>query len=254
MSPNTVYIAEDEQLAREALAEMFRALPNWSLLGAARNGEIALRECSSQPPDLLVTDIRMPLLDGLELASELRSASPATQVMFVTAYDQHAISAFRLAAIDYLLKPLADAEFRCSITRTEEALRRMRLTRQLDACMPLDRLVQQQRHTLQHLAVRSLGRVDIVPFAEIVLLQADGNYVNVVTAHRSWLHRETLKSLSERLDPARFLQIHRSAIVAIAQVRGIERGTAGVQLRLADGTLTPVSPRHLPDVQRVLGA
>lgn len=250
----TVYIAEDERLAREALVDMFATLPRWQVVGAAENGRLALEACMARAPDVLVTDIRMPLLSGLELASALRSASPATQVVFVTAYDEHAVAAFRLAAVDYLLKPITDAGFSACLARVEEVLRRAQLAHQLaTAGVSLERLLQERRHTLRHLVVRSLGRVDIVPLADVVLLRADGNYVNIVTAQRTWLHRETLKSLSERLDPARFLQVHRSTIVALAHVRGLERSNTTAQLRLSDGTLTPLSSKYLPEVERALG-
>jgi two-component system, LytTR family, response regulator len=254
MIRTSVYIAEDERLAREALVDMFAALPHWRIAGAAENGKIALDACMACAPDVLVTDIRMPLLNGLELAGAVRAARPATQMVFVTAYDEHAVAAFRLAAVDYLLKPVTDAGFAACLARVEEVLRRARLAQELEtAGVSLEQLLQRQRHTLRHLVVRSLGRVDIVPLPDVVLLRADGNYVNVVTAQRTWLHRETLKSLSGRLDPARFLQVHRSVIVAIAHVRGIERSGTATQLRLADGTLTPLASRYLPDVERALG-
>lgn len=251
---NTVFIAEDEPLAREALVSMFADRGNWQVIGTAENGVMARDACLQDAPDVLVTDIRMPLLNGLELASLLRTWHSATQVVFITAYDQHAVEAFRLAAVDYLLKPVTDGDFRACIERIEESLRRQRTMRRLDETgIPLDRLLGQPRDHPPHLIIRSLGRVDIVPLLDVVELRADRNYVNVITPKRSWLHRETMKSLSQRLDPMRFIQVHRSIIVAIDRVCRVERSHSGVSLLTDMGTRCPVAARFLPDVERVLG-
>jgi two-component system LytT family response regulator len=248
-----VYIAEDEPLARQALVKMFECMPGWIATGCADNGRQALTDCLADPPDVLVTDIRMPLRDGLELAAALRQAQPQLQVVFITAHDRHAVAAFRLAAVDYLLKPVTDQDFRNCVDRVAESLRRQRTLQRLDATgAPLDVLLRERRDSVRHLVVRSIGRVDIVPVDEIVALRADGNYVDVVTAARTYVHRETMKSLSARLDPARFAQTHRSTIIAIAHLRGIERGASGARAVLADGSTTPIAARYLAALERLL--
>lgn len=250
----SVYLAEDEPLARDALLAMFSELPGWRVSGSASDGRAALEDCLRSPPDLLLTDIRMPLLDGLELCAELREASPATQVAFITAHDEHAVSAFRLAAVHYLLKPVTDGELRACLLRVREALHRQRTTRTLDeAGVSLEALLGARREPLRQLVVRSVGRVDIVPAAEIVLLRAAGNYVDVVTPTRTWLHRATLQELAGRLDPARFVQVHRSAIVATARVRRLERAGARTRVVLDQGSVLPVSARYLPALERAFG-
>jgi two-component system, LytTR family, response regulator len=249
-----VYIAEDEPLARAALAAMFQGLPGWKLIGAADNGRRALQECLQQPPDLLVTDIRMPLLDGLELVAELRAELPHLHVVFITAHDQHAVTAFRLAAVDYLLKPVTRLEFDTCMARVAESLRQQQTLQQLDAIgTPLDTLLRERRDGLRHLVVRSIGRIDIVPLSEIIALHADGNYVDITTARRSFVHRETIKSLLDRLDPTAFIQVHRSAIVALAHVRGIDRGASGNRVLLDNGHVVPVAARYLPVLEKALG-
>jgi DNA-binding LytR/AlgR family response regulator len=252
--PYSVYLAEDEPLARDALLAMFAALPEWRVLGAADNGRQALTDCLARPPDLLLTDVRMPVLDGIALVAGLRPECAHTQVVFVTAYDQHALAAFRLAAVDYLLKPVTDAEFRACIQRVRSALDNQRALQQLnDLGLPLDALLRQRRESMQHLVVRSLGHVDIVPLAEIVAIRADGNYVDVLTADRAYVHRETLKSLLERLDPARFVQVHRSVIVSIRSIRRLSREAGAAQVVLDNGSAFPVGERHLAAVERCLG-
>ncbi len=251
---HTVYIAEDEPLARSALDTMFQVLPGWRVLGSADNGRQALQDCVVQPPDVLVTDIRMPLLNGLELVAALRSGSPHLQVVFITAYDQHALAAFRLAAVDYLLKPVTDHEFRTCIARVTETLRQQHTLQRLDAIgTPLDILLRERRDALRHLVVRSIGRIDIVLLSEIIALRAGGNYVDVITAKRTFMHRETMKSLIDRLDPNLFVQIHRSAIVAIAHLRGVDRGESGTQVLLDNDTAMQVGARYVSALEAALG-
>jgi len=101
--------------------------------------------------------------------------------------------------------------------------------------------------------VRSVGKVEIVPLGDVTLLRAEGNYVNVVTPAGTWLHRETMRSLSERLDPAEFVQVHRSVIVAVREVRSVERTSAGALLRLASGESVPVGATFLARLNTALG-
>jgi two-component system, LytTR family, response regulator len=250
----TAYVAEDEPLAREALVAMLTREPGVEVLGAASNGEAALRACLETAPDVLVTDIRMPRLSGLELAAALRDALPRVQIVFVTAHDAHAIAAFRLAAVDYLLKPVTDADFRATMTRVRENATRLRAAEHVaELGVPVDALLQRERGAIANLVVRSLGRVDLVPLSEVVALCADGNYVDVITSTRSWLHRETIKSLADRLDPARFVQVHRSTIVALSHVRGIGRDASGCHVTMADGRTFAVGARFLRGLEATLG-
>ncbi|MEZ4363852.1 MAG: LytTR family DNA-binding domain-containing protein [Kofleriaceae bacterium] len=252
-APITVFVAEDEPLARAGLLAMLASLPQWRVLGAAGDGRAALEACLAAPPDVVLADIRMPILDGLELVRELRAHGLSPQVAFLTAYDTYAVDAFRLAAVDYLLKPLSDADFARCVDRLRDRVLAARAAATLDAHgLSLDALVATQRWA-RRLVVRSLGRVDVVPLDEVIALHAEGNYVNVVTRDATWLHRETLKSLRERLDPEAFLQVHRSTIVAVREIRRVERGAGGTQLRLADDTLVPVGPTYVAAIERALG-
>lgn len=244
-----VIVAEDEALSREALVGMFAALPSWEVVFAASNGKTALSACLDASPDLVVTDVRMPILGGLELAAAVRDASPRTQIVFVTAHDAHAVEAFRLAAVDYLLKPITDAAFRECLARVERSLLAARALQTLE----IDGFLQAKRSEHRHLVVRSLGQVDIVPLEDVVALRACGNYVEVLARGATYMHRETLKSLAERLDPARFVQIHRSTIVALARVRGVARDPTGANVRMDGGASFPASPRFLRALEQALG-
>jgi two-component system LytT family response regulator len=253
MSPEfTAYVAEDEPLARESLLRMFDPFPRWRVIGSAGDGAQALHECLDAAPDLLITDIRMPRLDGLELVAGLRAEWPRLQTIFITAYDQHAVAAFRLAAVDYLLKPVTDAEFAAGLQRAETQLRRLRLDDRADADSGLDALLRNQRARLRQLVVRSVGRTDIVPLADVIAFRATGNYVEAITAGKRFLHRQTMKALIDLLDPDVFVQTHRTAIVAVARIRAIVRRDDGWEVLLDDGSRHPLSASRHPDVSRRL--
>ncbi len=246
----TVYLAEDEPLALEALAEMFKAHPQWRVIGQADNGARALEDCLRQPPDLLITDIRMPILDGLELVAELRHLAPFPQVIFLTAYDAHAVQAFRLAAVDYLLKPITDAEFTGSLKRVEEQLDLRRADEKMQAFGPqLERLIRDRKKHLQTLVIKSIGRVDFVRTADVIALASAGNYIEVITVEKTHMHRQTLQSLMDQLDPERFLRIHRSTAVARAHIVACERHDNGLALRLSNGSTHAVGHTFEADVR-----
>jgi two-component system LytT family response regulator len=168
--------------------------------------------------------------------------------VFITAHDAHAIDAFRLAAVDYLLKPVAGADFRRCVARLEAQVRDTQALARVDA------LIARERGWVTRLVVRSVGRIDVVPLSEVVLVRAEGNYVHVITRRGSFLHRETLKSLEQRLDPEAWVQVHRSAIVPLREVRSVLRGLAGVRVELVNGTEVAVSATYLPRLEAALAA
>ncbi len=248
-----VVIAEDEDFARDALANLIAATPGWQVVARARDGVDALASCLKLAPDLLVADIRMPRLDGLELAAELRAIGLPTEIVFITAHDAHALSAFRVAALDYLLKPLADQALQDCLTRVRARLQsRGRI--EMDGRGPLDAFLQTRRASIRHIAVRSPGRLEIVPLADVIAICAQGNYAELITLQRTWLHRETMVSLAARLDPQRFVPIHRSTIVAVASVRRIERDGPIVHVHLRNGLCLRASPRGAQRLERAIDA
>ncbi|AVP97186.1 hypothetical protein C7S18_08255 [Ahniella affigens] len=249
----SVYIAEDEPLARESLLGMFLGVPGWHVIGSADNGETALHECLLRPPDVLLTDIRMPRLNGLELVACLREEVERLNAVFITAYDQHAIAAFRLAAVDYLLKPVADSEFQACLARVKKRIAEQRALHLVQENHPqFDALLRHQRKQLRRLVVRSVGRTEIVPLSDVIAFSADGNYMEVVTATRRLLHRQTMKSLLAQLDQDAFIQVHRSVIVAKVQVRALKNTAEGMLVLTSNGTEFPVSQRYVDDLRRAL--
>jgi two-component system response regulator AlgR len=234
-----IVVADDEQLARRRLVDLVgRCQGRHEIVAEAANGREVLRACAGQAVDLVLLDIRMPGMDGLEAALALgeRPAPPA--VVFVSAYGEHALAAFEVNAIDYLLKPV----------------RVDRLQRALDKAAVLDprqlRALGEQRPFVTASYRGGLARIAA---ADIAVLRADAKYVEVWHDARLALTEESLKSIEERL-PASFLRVHRNALVAPDRVRQLRKSPDGRLLLQVEGCSEPieVSRRHAAAVRRLL--
>jgi two-component system, LytTR family, response regulator AlgR len=236
----TILIVDDEAPARTRLRQLVGDLPPYTVIGEAAHGEEALRLCSELEPDVLLLDIRMPGIDGLEVAGHLAGWPKRPAVVFTTAYDEYAIQAFEAQAVGYLLKPV----------------RRERLQQTLEHAARVSR-VQLQRlpgaGPRSQLCVARGRGFDLVPIGQVRCFQADQKYVTVFHAGGEALLTEPLKELEEEFGD-RFLRVHRNALVATDWVEGLERREDGAwQVRLKGGFAPlPVSRRHVSDVKRRL--
>ena len=203
-------IAEDEAPARENLREYLAEVPWLTVVGEAKDGKEALDAIESQKPDLLFLDVRLPELSGLEVARRMRHAC---EIVFTTAYDRFAIAAFELGALDYLMKPFGRERFAATLARVRERLGRASVPDGERARTALD------PGPLRRLFVRQGERIVPIPTASIVRIQAAGDYAEVHAAAGTFLLHLSLTELVERLDPARFEQVHRSHIVNFDEVR-----------------------------------
>lgn len=236
MSTLRVVVVDDEPLILADLAKLLGAEPGVDVVGQGRHGLEALDLVQEHRPDALFLDIRMPGLDGLGVVAELDPAT-APSVVFVTAFDQYAVSAFDAQAVDYLLKPFDPARLR-------RAVERVRARRAASGPPDLERVVaalMTQRGAtpawLERLAVRGVGRTLLVEVGAIRWIEASDNYVRLHTAEGAHLSRRTMRDLEELLDPQRFARIHRSTIVALAEVQEIRPlGDGDHQVVLRDGT------------------
>lgn len=256
MRPPTALIAEDEALLAAALqAELAQAWPELRVLATVGDGASAVREALRLRPDVLLLDIRMPGLSGLDAAAELadawnESVSPFPALAFVTAYDQYAVQAFETQAVDYVLKPVQPARLRKTVHKLRRVLdQRVQAASRAEADPPgsSSTVTEQLRQLLLALqpagAARRLhqlpvspagsngGFVRMVPVAEVLFLQAADKYVRVVTPGREYLLRTPLKDLLPQLDPEEFWQIHRSTVVRTEAIASVRRDAAG-RLRL----------------------
>ena len=230
-------IAEDEELLRTALSSLLKeAWPQLDIVAECEDGASALESIAELQPDVAFLDIRMPGLTGIEVARGLADASPRTQVVFVTAYDQYAIDAFEQGAMDYLLKPVSDERL---LATRERILSRLPSTRQDDAV--LERLLRRlgpsqgaaERPPLAWITASNGRDTQLIMLEDVVYFRADSKYTTVVTEAGESLLRTPLRELLEVLDPQRFRQIHRSTIVNMKAVAAVSRDDTGRgQLRL----------------------
>lgn len=213
MNPLSILIVDDEAPARERLRDVLgdvAAREPTKIVGMAANGFEALRLIEELKPDLLLIDIRMPGMNGIELAQHLARQSDAPKIIFITAFDQYAVRAFELNAIDYLLKPVRAERLEVALAKARISLPPQREV--------LDKLAEPRRH----LATSERGRISLVPVSDVLFLKAELKYVTARTTEREYLLDESLVQLeSEFAD--RFVRIHRNCLVARAKVTGFER-------------------------------
>ncbi len=241
-----VFIVDDEAPARARmkalLADIAADLPN-RLVGEAANGIEALERLATTPVDVALVDIRMPQMDGIELARHLAGAENAPAVVFTTAYDQYAVQAFELNAIDYLVKPVRAQRLAAALEKARRAAPPAREA--------LARLAAEPR---RHLSVAERGRILLVSVADILYLKAELKYVTARTREREHLLDESLTHLEQEF-ALRFVRVHRNCLVAREAIAGFERSAAedgethwsvllaGLEERL------PVSRRQWPTVK-----
>ena len=216
-----VVVVDDEELGRDRLHSLLSEQPDVEIVGVCADGAAAVETIDREQPDLVFLDVQMPGMDGFEVIENLDSARlPA--VVFVTAHDGHAIRAFEIHALDFLLKPFDQ-------TRFEKALERARTQLAAKQGQVIDsRLVslleelREERKYPERLIVKSSGRVFFVRAEEIDWVEASGNYVKVHTKADAHLLRESMKNMEGKLDPKTFVRIHRSAIVNIDRIKELE--------------------------------
>jgi two-component system LytT family response regulator len=234
-----VIIVDDELLARAVLREYLGEYPDIEILAECANGFEAVKAIAERAPDLVFLDIQMPKLDGFEVV-ELAGAK--TQYVFVTAYDQFALRAFEVHALDYLLKPFSRERLAQAVAHA-----RVRLGSPRAAAAALDALAAageaaQRRTPLERILIRDGARVQVIPAAQVDYIEAQDDYVQVVADGRAWLKSQRLSELEEQLDPGAFLRVHRSYIVSLAAIERIDpSGKDGHCAVLRGGARIPVS-------------
>jgi two-component system response regulator AlgR len=241
-----VLIVDDEAPARARLRDMLAALGDYSVCATAANGEEALQLAGQFQPDVLLMDIRMPGMDGLEAAQHLQALAQPPAIIFTTAYNDYALQAFEAHAVDYLLKPVRRE-------RLAEALQHARrLTRIQAAALHVG---DGQGGVRQRICAQVRGSLQLIAVDEVRYFQADQKYVTVSTADSQLLIEETLKALEDEF-AGQFVRIHRNALVARRYLVGLEKDEEGrprVRLAGIDETLE-VSRRHSAAIRRLVKA
>ncbi|HXL85561.1 MAG TPA: LytTR family DNA-binding domain-containing protein [Gemmatimonadaceae bacterium] len=256
--PLRVLVADDERLARQRLSDLLAHEQNIEVVGQTDNGLTTVAAIRELEPDLVFLDIQMPGKTGLEVVREI-GVDAMPPVIFTTAYD-HAVAAFDLAAIDYLIKPFDDERF-------EKAFRRARKMIELNQVSKLSEelrflLSAGSTHSggaakpeyLERIAVEMRGQVRIVPVKQIDYLIASGPYAELYVGDKRYLIRERMQALEERLDPARFFRIHRSAIVRLDLIETLIRHPGGdYAVQLKGGVKLKVSRSRFEKLEQQMG-
>src|SRR4051812_5475798 len=214
-------IVDDEPLAREGIRMRLDAQPDVDVVGECRNGREAVSAILRDAPDLVYLDIRMPGIDGFAVI-ETVGVARMPHVIFVTAYDEHALHAFEVNALDYLLKPVDGDRFVAALDRARDRIRARSLTTITAQLQQMIETLRGDRPTLDRLFVKSSGSILSVDVDDIDWLEAADNYVRVHVGRASHLLLATMNSLEARLDPRRFLRIHRSTIVNLSRVKELQ--------------------------------
>jgi two-component system LytT family response regulator len=250
-------IVDDEPLARERLRTLLEAEPDIEVVGECGDGRTAVEMLQAQDLDLVFLDIQMPELDGFEV---LEQAEPQNMpvVVFVTAFSQHAIKAFEVHALDYLLKPFDRDRFRTALDRARTHLKRAQtgeLNQKLTALLAdLRPETKTEAKPSDRLVIKSGGKVLFVKTAEIDWVEADDNYLNLHVGAESHMLRETMANLETRLNPSQFLRISRSTMVNVERIKELQpmfHGDYTVILR--NGTRLTLSRGYREKLQHLLG-
>ena len=243
MTPETkakirTVLVDDEQLARQVLREFISAHADLEIAAECSNGFEAVKAVADQKPDLLFLDVQMPKLDGFEV---LELIGNQIAVVFVTAYDNYAIKAFEVHAVDYLLKPFSAERFNAALTRAKQRLSGG-APQKSPAAADLAASARPPAQYLDRVAVREGSQVSIIPVSKLDYAEAQDDYVALVSAGKKHLKQQTISNLEASLDPTRFLRVHRSYIVNLERVSKVEPYGKDTHVAvLSSGVQIPVS-------------
>jgi two-component system LytT family response regulator len=265
-----VLVADDERAARARLSRLLVKIGAAEVVGEAADGAAALAQVAALKPDVLFLDIEMPEMSGLDIAAAIQDAGPV--VVFITAFSHYATRAFDVNAIDYVTKPFSDERFRASVERAKRRVRERRLGDLATQVAPVSRnalaaflsLSAELRpdegesakpadgeRYLQRLALKEGDRSAVVKAADIIWIQAEDYYVLIHSKQGRHMVRASLASLEQRLDPARFMRVHRTAIVNVDEVKATQdRGP--LVLTLSNGAEVPVSRSRRQQVESIV--
>ncbi len=256
MDPIRTIIVDDEQLARRGLKTLVERQPGFSVIAACADGRDAVARITELKPDLVLLDVQMPEVTGFDVLAQLPEGGIPV-VIFVTAYDEYALKAFDVRAIDYLLKPVSPDRFREALDRAAARVRDRRLAEYGATLLAAVADIQQgvaaasgraggsSDGRLQRIMVKNGDAIHFVEVADIVWIEGADYYVTLHVGDKQYFYRESLKHLEERLDPAMFVRVHGSAIVSLSHVREIRRTFGRDYLvTLSNGRTVPVSRRR----------
>jgi two-component system response regulator AlgR len=236
-------IVDDEPLAVERMQILCAAIPQIDLIGTASDGEAALRLIDALGPDLVLLDVAMPQRDGIAVASALAAMPRRPQVIFCTAFEQHAVAAFDVAAVDYVLKPVSAERLARAITRAVDASGRAVPVQPAVPPRWIEEFWVPHRSEMIRVAAGDIDRID-----------AERDYMRLTVGGRSYLVHQTISDLERRLDPDRFIRLHRSTIVRRDRITKLRHDGLGVwHAELADGDLVRIGRTYQAAARTIMG-
>lgn len=242
-----ILVCDDEALARERLVRLLRDVPDCEVVGEAENGREALIKVESLEPDLILLDIRMPIMDGITCAEALARLDNPPAVIFITAFDEHALAAFQVEAVGYLLKPVRREQLHEALARTAR-LNRAQLQQIKEKISSTAKIDERQ-----HIAARTHRGMELIPISDVYYFLADQKYITVRHSRGEILIDETLKDLEEEFG-SRFLRVHRNALLAPRFLDGLETNATGqtfVRFKGIEERLL-VSRRHVSHLREIM--
>jgi len=244
-----VLIVDDEALARAYLSEQLAAIADVQVVGAAANGFEAVKMAEDLAPDLMLLDVQMPKLSGFEVLELLGVRAPA--VIFVTAFDEFALRAFEVHAVDYLLKPVEPARL---VAALERAAERVRAHSPAPSPQELSAAARPPGRALERVLIREQGRVHVLPVERIDFVEAQDDYLCFVSGGKRHRKQQTMAEIEAQLDRARFVRIHRSFLLNIERLARIEPYAKDSWLAiLGDGSKLPVSRTGYSRLKELMG-
>jgi len=252
-APIRALIADDEALARKFIRRMLKDDHDIEIVGECSNGKEALEMIRKENPDVVFLDVQMPEMNGFAVLEAI-ATEQLPEIIFATAYEQYAIRAFELHALDYLLKPFDQARFKDAIKHAKE---RLRSERQNDGPRQISALLESIKNKPQYfdrLVIKAGGRITFLSTDEINWIEADDKYVHLHTGKVSPMVRQTLSAMETQLDPKKFRRVHRSAIVNIERIKELQPLFSGeYSILLRDGTKLTLSRNYKDKLFELLG-
>jgi two-component system, LytTR family, response regulator len=244
-----VLIVDDEMLARSILSEHLTKIPGIEIAGQAANGFEAVKLAEELNPDLIFLDIQMPKLSGFEVLELLGERAPA--VIFTTAFDEYALRAFEVHAVDYLLKPVEPARLNAAVERARE---RLRAKTPPPSAQELSLAARPPGRSLERILIRHEGRVHVLPVERIDFIEAQDDYLCFVASGKRLRKQQTMSDIESQLDPTRFVRIHRSFIMNVERLARIDLyGKDSWLAILSDGTKLPMSRTGHAKLKELIG-
>jgi two-component system, LytTR family, response regulator len=246
-------IVDDEPLARERIRDILEADSEIEIIGECAGGQEAIEAIEQQSPDLVFLDVEMPGKDGFAVLEELGPGLIPT-IIFVTAYDQYAVRAFEVYALDYLLKPFDQERFEKALLRAKAHIQNEKSENITERILSALEEIKSRPVHLERLVIKMNGHVFFVKTEDIDWLEAEGNYVRLHAGKESYLLRDTISALEGQLDPKRFVRVHRSAIVNIDRIQELQAWFHGeYRIILREGVQLTLSRSYREKLHELLG-